>query len=385
MAAAPAGAWASIRWIAVPGGHSPAVVPTGFNGSNVDLRSWSKGYIEFAWSPHMRTVTPWLSSDGLTWHSGASLDLSPWASDFADFDAELADPDSGDNYDGCELSPVNFQEAAGNLLYTADVECGSPAKCSSGPSTTTITWTSQDGASWRRETAVSDAEGAISGGRSGFVVLQGTHLLISADGQTWRHGALPAGALASGSTAGDPVSFAGGFVLPGVVRVKAGHVSGEPGGCSGGDGEDLSRYEAALWWSPDGSKWTRDALSGPISGTSGVVATVTCLDDQTLIADTEVGDSHLYWASRDGKSWTLLGNQDVGGVLGYSDHGLIEITDDPSSDVQSLGELGPDMKVVPVKQTGDLPYSYLETVVMGPTGILATDDGTRFWIGVPSS
>jgi hypothetical protein len=42
------------------------------------------------------------------------------------------------------------------------------------------------------------------------------------------------------------------------------------------------------------------------------------------------------------------------------------------------------LNLVSVKQTGDLPWT-ADQLVLGPTGLLVTEDGTRFWIGVPSA
>ena len=42
------------------------------------------------------------------------------------------------------------------------------------------------------------------------------------------------------------------------------------------------------------------------------------------------------------------------------------------------------LTLVALKQSGDLPWKGVQ-YVLGPTGLLATDGGNRFWIGVPTA
>jgi hypothetical protein len=109
--------------------------------------------------------------------------------------------------------------------------------------TPVTTWISPDGLSWTVATVPSTVNPIlISGGSSGFIALgsAGSTATVwtSPDGRTWTQGALPAEALAAGAHVSDPVSFADGFVLPGVVRLKSGHRDVSDG-CPG-DVTDLS-------------------------------------------------------------------------------------------------------------------------------------------------
>jgi hypothetical protein len=83
----------------------------GDNGSDASLQGWSKGYVEFIWDAHERTLTPWASANGLTWRAGNKLDTSAWNSYFKSYDA---DP-TGD-HDGCWVTVSNFQEGPATML-----------------------------------------------------------------------------------------------------------------------------------------------------------------------------------------------------------------------------------------------------------------------------
>ena len=235
---------------------------------------------------------------------------------------------------------------------------------------------------------------SLSGGSSGFVSYDPTKALgqiwTSPDGSTWTPGQLPA--VPSGSWIESPVAVAGGYVLPGVVVVKKGSQPDDPAGGSGGrrwgcpgivdTGNTL--YQAALWWSPDGKTWTRDALGGATSsGYDLYDMTVTKIDDHTVVADAgfeaNSGWVDIEWISENGRAWTHLKNPDFGATEGR-DRGLVW----SATSTGSVAYFDTNLKLVTLKQTGTPPFeSWFR--VMGSTGVLvATQDCSRFWLGVPT-
>jgi hypothetical protein len=385
--------WTGMEWIAIPGGHSPAVPPVtngeyGTSGTttNAYLEGWSRGYVEFVWNPHTRTAIPWVSADGLDWKAGADIaNTSSWKAYFSDYDAENPGTDPA-FHDACSFSVDNFQEGpGGRLLIAASVDCSGPGMCLGAFDSWTTedqTWTSQDGLTWVDEALPSGIDGGnVFGGPSGFVALgivgSKATVLVSQDGHSWTEGALPAAALAAGSTAWHPVSFSGGFVLPGEVPVKTGPGAG---GCTGGD---TDRYEGAVWWSPDGKTWTRDSLTGANPTDSyHAMMNVVRIDDHTIVAGEF--DSKTEWVSSNGKTWATVKGTPVvfkaygqpGNVVAGKDRGLV-MNGGPYA-------FNDKLTLVALKQSGDLPWKGVQ-YVLGPTGLLATDGGNRFWIGAPTA
>jgi len=407
VGAAPAGTWTGIKWIALPGGHYPAV-PSGndYVYSTAMLEGWSKGYVEFLWDPHRRTIAPWVSANGLTWKAGTKLNLGAWAGDFAAWDAQLAqneaDPEGPDYHDTCTVTVSGFEEGPATLLLRAYFECAGGC---GGPwfTSSEALWTSPDGRAWtaldpKAAFGVNGA-GTISGGSSGFISLGELEDKpvdwISQDGQNWTRGTLPTGSVSLSA----PVAFAGGYVFPGVVVVRKGHESlMGPGTCGWGTSTiDQSKYEGALWWSQDGVNWTRDSLTGTIG--FGVDMSVSRIDDHTLLAIETTWDSdgemtgEVQWLSKDGKTWTrrnvlastyqYWGNQ----ILEGRDHGLmLDVTTSTSGeDEHLLRAIDAKLTPITVSQSGDMPWEFGVDLAIGPTGILASADGQRFWIGVPTA
>jgi len=66
------------------------------------------------------------------------------------------------------------------------------------------------------------------------------------------------------------------------------------------------QYQGALWWSPDGTTWTRDALSGANPTYNPVDMRAIRIDDHTVVAAQTIAGSTVEWASTDGKTWTRL-------------------------------------------------------------------------------
>jgi hypothetical protein len=393
LAPAPSGTWTSLRWIAIPGGHFPAVPALNDFYGNSTLKGWSKGYVEFMWNPRSRTLTPWVSSAGVIWHVGTALDLTAWTAAFKTYDAQYTDP--GD-HDQCNFQADGFQEGPATVLLRGYFVCGGGC---GGPwfTSSDAMWVSGDGLAWTPldipKTFGSSGVGSISGGSSGYIGLGSVGgkpiAWVSSDGQAWTQAALPT----AGISFTAPVAYEGGFVLPGVVLVQKGHNGWGGGMCGPGGYKNASKYQGALWWSADGTTWTRDSLNGTLG--YGVDMSVTRIDDYTLVAEEITSDasgaltSDKSWVSRDGKAWTRLtgwpGLYSL--VIAGRDHGLVNdwSTSPDGTDVRVLKVIDANLKLVALKQTGDLPWIDDWQIALGPTGLLVTGDGSRFWIGVPTA
>ena len=392
VAPASAGKWTGLNWITVPGGHSPAVAPATADGDvSSTIEGWSKGYIDFVWNANKRTLTPWLSADGLSWVAGTNLNPSRWTVDFKSWDKRAG----AAGHDGCWFEANNFQEGPATLLLKGDVYCDTG--CTGDFYTTEIAWTSTDGTYWL---PVTDPPGWwLSGGSSGFAAYDSSeaveHLWTSADGRTWTKANLPG--VPSGSWVNSPVAIAGGYVLAGVVVVKKGTEPDFPGpedfeghtGCPVGLDYGTTLYQAALWWSADGKTWTRDALNSVTKGYTLLDMSVTRVDDHTVIAEAEFADLDTYWISEDGKVWTHLKGAAAeaaqGSVVVGRDRGLLYSGGKVSYfSGGKVSYFDTNMKLVTLKQTGAQPWIDRWQMAMGPTGLLVTGDGTRFWLGVPT-
>jgi hypothetical protein len=346
----------------------------------------------------MRTLTPWASPDGLTWREGGKLDTKA-------FDAYLKsyDTDPAAGLDSCWFTASNFQESPAMLLLQGIVECS--GLCEQTPTNQGYgSWISLDGLSWTPTSLpYFDYARGISGGSSGFIGVDSSGkkptLWLSADGRSWHRGGLPAAATAAGSQLNPPVSIAGGYVLPGMVRIKGRNLEGGPGCVRG---PDPNLYQGALWWSPNGTTWTRASLSGASPSASEVHMWVFRVDDHTVVADlTTLVDGNgntntTEWASRDGKTWTRLTGTPVlwnglgGSLVAGRDRGLVLgnsiYPDDPNRYWPSLSCFDDSLTLVTLQQIGSIPAIAVYTtpqLALGPTGLLVTGDGSRFWIGVP--
>ena len=402
LGAVPAGAWTGLHWIALPAGHGPSL-PAAVDPSSpgVSLEGWSKGYVEFVWDPHLRTITPWVSADGLTWDAGEKLDTTAWSADFKAYDTEHSGP--GD-HDACSLSVSEFDEGVSTLLmrgfFSCAGGCGGPWYTSQS-----AMWTSSDALGWVPVdvpgTFGAGGVGQISGGSSGFIALgspaSSSVLWLSANGRRWTNGQLPADLRKATSSVGNPASFAGGYVLPGVLLQRAGDAySGGSMGCVAPEGPaNPPVYRAGLWSSTDGKNWVRDTLTGTTDAAYVTMAVIR-VDDHTLVAVQSAyvpnvrGFTSAEWISTDGKSWKpLKGVSPFATAVTDGSRGLLIGCSDavvPAQDVWlSACAVGPNLEAVLLAETGDVPQGASGQLALGPTGLLVTEDGSHFWIGVPKA
>jgi hypothetical protein len=367
------------------------------------LEGWSKGFVEFVWDAHLRTITPWASADGLAWNAGWRLDTSVWAGEFKTYDAQHTNLS---DHDACSLQVSEFDEGPATLLLRGYFVCGGGC---GGPwyTSQSAIWTSPDALEWTTldvpKTFGMGAVGPISGGSRGFVALgssgSGQTLWLSSNGRKWTNGTLPADLRKSSSMASDPAAYAGGYVLPGVVLEQAGDgpTSGGSGGCVVGEGPaNPPSYRGGLWWSADGKNWVRDSLSGTTDAAYVTMAVIR-VDDHTLLATQNAyaanvrGVTAADWISTDGRRWTPLEGISAYANTAITDgaRGLLRGCGGSGNATQDawpiLCVVGPKLDLVPLAQSGDLPSVPNGQIALGPTGVLVTEDGSRFWIGVPTA
>jgi hypothetical protein len=358
--------WTGIHWTAGPASNGlPAPINTTDAAGNTtstgtQVFGWSDGFVVFRETAVMTAdsnsksieIVPYVSADGLTWTKGQALDVK--------------------GLDAWEVVAGLVEGPAGILAYGH----GELATCS-GPTHYNSLWLSKDGLSWSR--IDTNAYTYIDGGSSGYVATDySSDIWVSTDGVTWKTVDMATagtkGILVDGATA-----FGGGFVVAASVPVPA-------EGC----GTGTSPKTPSLWWSRDGSAWSRDALSPALTG-SQASASVRRINDNALLAvGTTWGkvETSRAWTSTDGRVWTIDPDSQVlsNNPLTNGSYGLL--VSYPANGKVSVWGFNRALRLVALPQTGDLPTSPLmdgNAPVLGSAGlIVASTDGTRFWLGTPT-
>ena len=218
------------------------------------------------------------------------------------------------NTDGADFANVRLDflfEVAGGLLLEGESTLPDPL-CAGGEGSicnavpATLMWRSTDGRAWHPLTAAALAPFhrvaiySMAGGRAGLVAFghrmpvegNGTSLVLhSTDGASWGVADFPD----QGFMVEQPITTSGGFVALGTTY---------PEPPSAGGVQPTAGPDPAAWYSSDGVKWTRAAMSMasavnpdhgawyPAAGASGFAAT-----------DTSISPPVTWLVSADGRAW----------------------------------------------------------------------------------
>jgi len=395
---APSGTWGSVNWTALPATPEfGANVSAAGGGSTFQVFGWSRGYVGFAINPNNQTLVSSYSTDGVHWHAGQTLD--PAAADSS----------------GLMMIRTVVESPAGLLAVGWTGGCGEEYVDS--------LWTSPDGISWQPED-MGPVFGhypievtRISGGAAGYVAVgydlslavnsvpaHNSLVWTSKDGRNWQRVALEASPFKN-SAINDGVSISGGFVLAGTSGLGNCGYSVEPGETTSAAPAPAPVLTPTVWWSADGSTWTRKSLPGAVATDDG--DTWACsVSDQAMLVVFGVGDSSHAWGSKDGRNWIrvkLPPNIAETDIITTGQHNLVvkpatapdaTVYYDVTSGPLLLRTIDDSFAVSSVIQTGDVPnlvyyqggnYTY-GLVAIGPTGVVVTNaDGSQLWFGTPSA
>jgi hypothetical protein len=312
--------------------------------------------------PSPPTLVSTSSTDGIHWSEPRSIDVSGF-------------PD--------QVTIEQVAEGPAGLLavgrYPADT-CG-------GPPVIAGLWHSTDGPTWRAvalpRNMVRGHVETLDGGSAGYIASgqqsdgKTPGIWLSLNATTWRMLPLPkpqSGILiVNGAT-----SFAGGLVVAGAIL--------GPGECGG-----PASLHPAVWWSADGSSWTRESLPGA-STAAGASLSIHRLNDDEIVAVSQAGDTPDAWVSTDGRTWNEVRTPSTDALYQTVTDNRRSIVVLPPTDDQGppiLETIGDQLDVAALPQTGSGPVQTEDSIptitAVGPTGLLVVSvDGSRLWLGVPS-
>lgn len=362
----PSGAWSGIHWYVGPSliNCVESDDPDAPDCPSLTVFSWSRGYVAFAETD--TAIAVWSSADGLNWTKRHNLNMA--------------------GLDHIKIEDL-VEGPAGILAVGYTSQQGT---CAPPDLTIHALWLSADGISWSPVWGIDGSPTTIAASSRGYIATGGDvepKVWISSNGRTWTPSALPFAIYRSASVDG-PTAFAGGFLIYGEVI--------EPGGC-GGDFLETS----TVWFSADGTGWTRELLPGATAGPD-VSTSVELINDSTMLADEISTDdqsntsTETLWTSVDGQTWTPLSAPALKGqnwgLLSNGQRAMVMISGSDSSDSSAPQEppkwmvLDDNLKLSPLAEKGTIPVpaDFDLDYVFGPTGIVATD-GSQIWIGVPTA
>jgi hypothetical protein len=365
---APEGRWTAIQWIDA-GRTFPQMSKARSQMASLNLYGWSGGYVAFesdgdrsSDSPRPASLASTSSTDGLHWFAPRPIDISGF-------------PD--------RIDIAQVVEGPAGLIavgrFTPDT-CG-------GPPVVAGLWHSTDGATWRAiplpRNMIRGHVETLDGGSAGYIAAgkqvdqKTAGIWVSHNATAWHAAVLPKPAsgtlVVNGAT-----SFAGGLVVAGAVI--------GPEGCGG-----ASSIHPAVWWSADGSSWAREALPGA-SATADASLSIRRLNDDTIVAISQAGDTPNAWISTDGRTWNPVETPSIEALFGtVTDlHRSIVVATPDGEGPLTFKAVDNQLKVATLVQTGDGPVQTADSIAtitaVGPTGIVVvTVDGSHLWLGVPSA
>ena len=266
-----------------------------------------------------------------------------------------------------------------------------PGAACGGPATIDALWTSTDGLAWSlvHPSAAFASSRAywVEGGSTGYIasgiLKDGTTqaVWLSADGRSWRQIPLT-GPTFDKFVLDGATNFAGSYIVSGAVLKDS--------GCG------QTWATPSLWWSADGTSWTRSELPGAATANDASITT-TKVSDHALVAVASATQvpSRQVWVSHDGRQWKpvaspsgLLGD----GIMTDGRRGLLVVEPGPGADSPpTVATVGDDLTVKTLSQTGDVPIysaavSPIWLAALGPTGVvILSADGLDLWLGVPAA
>jgi hypothetical protein len=259
-------------------------------------------------------------------------------------------------------------------------------------------WTSPDGLTWTRVQSpaffTSASVYTVDAGSTGYIA-SGTlkdgvtqAVWLSADGRSWRQVALT------------KATF-GNFVVDGATDFAAGYVISGTVASNGGCGGEASVFTPSLWWSANGTSWTRSKLTGA-GPASDAWVTVNRISDHALMAiasrwdDTSQTYDQLVWVTSDGRTWNVVKSPSTmlsTNILTNGQRGLLVLAPSDDNGPPTIATVGDDLTVTTLNQTGGGPVgsstnwaSWMPFAAFGPTGVvILSSDGLNLWLGVPTA
>ncbi len=328
---------------------------------------WSRGYLVFHENVDTGSAVPWTSTDGRQWQPGRSLDMSGVSQ-------------------GAQVEEV-VEGPAGLLALGRAPGCADDGTgCMPEPAT--ALWTSADGASWSRvdlsKAFGGAAVGDVSGGPKGYMAVSRSSdsstdspaVWLSADGQTWQ-------ALSLSSD-----TFADAYLARGTVLADGFLVAGRIGSLEGWGGGDFPTTTPAIWWSADGSDWSRVTLPD-VATTPEAEAAITAIATGKLVAHVvswdcscpPEGDDQA-WTSSDGQTWKAAMEQFPSPAVVLSDgHEALQLVPSDGGLTVAVSSDGFEWAEVAVSGSGPADLS---DAAYGPAGLLVEDSSGNLWLAAIS-
>jgi hypothetical protein len=349
---------------------------------------WSKGYVGFTVIPVQPTaaqesagtyVQPVVvasnSSDGVHWNVGKKLDLAAAGSTMLmNFRTVMEGPHG--------LLAVGWTGACGDEILDS-------------------LWTSADGIEWKPVNA-GKVFGAtpvqitrISGGAAGFVAVayKGAGAWTSQDGRTWQPVALK-GTAFKDSLVDDGTAIGSSYMLAGITGIRDCTATVSDGSATP---KPVLRT-ASVWWSADGSAWTRVSLPGAVAKSENQEMWVSHLSNRAVMVVDATDPKSFAWGTHDGRTWTqiaLPAGIYQQGIVSDGRHNLFLAwtgQDITHGDISKLYTIDDNFSSTAIIASGDVPdiaavnyYDY-GIIAVGPAGVVVTKaDGSQMWLGVPSA
>lgn len=368
----PAGNWTGIRWTKVKGQApvwagppDPATLPdTVAVDTGWMVFGWSRGYVALDMVTTINDDQSWTeaintehSTDGLHWLSGSGFTLT-------------GGPDDSWGMRGIQQV---VEGPAGLMVTVLDTpDCGSAS----------YEWPvaiSPDGVAWQvvhptigGQWYDGNQSQMIAAGPAGYIAVGTRGVFTSANGRSWNTVDLTNKAFTGLVSVNSGAAFSGGFVIAGQANP-----SGDMG-C----GSNPAVQAQSLWWSADGTTWTR-ATTPLVPAAAANWALDVCRIGDSVLAATA---ADFVWVSTDGITWkpsdVFSCVYDAPNSTGFLTSGSRSVWAG-SSPVYTLSD---NLKVVPLTNSGARPAwsnGHLVEDAFGPAGLIVAGTDGNTYIGVP--